>query len=95
MASTTTAGTQRTHSFLDKTKARELRVGVIGLGYVGLPLTLLFSEQECRVTGQAGGRRPQCHPGVSTPITSSAAENLSHWLITRSPDLGSFDRRVL
>ena len=51
MASTTTAGTQRTHSFLDKTKARELRVGVIGLGYVGLPLTLLFSEQKFRVTG--------------------------------------------
>ncbi|HWC17283.1 MAG TPA: nucleotide sugar dehydrogenase, partial [Terriglobales bacterium] len=40
-----------TQSFLDKTKSRELRVGIIGLGYVGLPLTLLFSEQKFRVTG--------------------------------------------
>ncbi len=40
-----------TEYFLEKTKARELRVGVIGLGYVGLPLSLLFSEQKFRVTG--------------------------------------------
>ena len=30
---------------------RTARVGVIGLGYVGLPLVLLFSEQGFRVTG--------------------------------------------
>ena len=30
---------------------RTARVGIIGLGYVGLPLTLLFSEQNLRVTG--------------------------------------------
>lgn len=40
-----------TEYFLEKTKTRELRVGVIGLGYVGLPLSLLFSEQKFRVTG--------------------------------------------
>lgn len=40
-----------TEHFLEKTKSRELRVGVIGLGYVGLPLSLLFSEQKFRVTG--------------------------------------------
>jgi UDP-N-acetyl-D-glucosamine dehydrogenase len=49
--SSTTAATERAHSFLDKTKSRELRVGIIGLGYVGLPLTLLFSEQKFNVTG--------------------------------------------
>lgn len=38
-------------SFLEKTQSRQLRVGIIGLGYVGLPLTLLFSEQKFRVTG--------------------------------------------
>src|SRR5689334_18499334 len=37
--------------FFEKVKSRELRVGVIGLGYVGLPLTLLFSEKKFRVTG--------------------------------------------
>jgi UDP-N-acetyl-D-glucosamine dehydrogenase len=38
-------------SFLERTRTRELRVGVIGLGYVGLPLSLLFSEQKFPVTG--------------------------------------------
>ena len=30
---------------------RSARIGVVGLGYVGLPLTLLFSEQGFAVTG--------------------------------------------
>src|ERR1700746_4095984 len=30
---------------------REARIGVIGLGYVGLPLALLCSEEKFRVTG--------------------------------------------
>jgi UDP-N-acetyl-D-glucosamine dehydrogenase len=47
----TTIAPARTQLFLDKTRSRELRVGIIGLGYVGLPLTLLFSEQRFRVTG--------------------------------------------
>jgi UDP-N-acetyl-D-glucosamine dehydrogenase len=38
-------------AFIERTSARELRVGIIGLGYVGLPLTLLFSEQKFQVTG--------------------------------------------
>src|ERR1700756_1317810 len=29
----------------------EARIGVIGLGYVGLPLALLYSEEKFRVTG--------------------------------------------
>lgn len=40
-----------TDYFVERTNTRELRVGVIGLGYVGLPLSLLFSEQKFRVTG--------------------------------------------
>jgi UDP-N-acetyl-D-glucosamine dehydrogenase len=35
----------------NKIQQREARVGIIGLGYVGLPLALLFSEQKFRVTG--------------------------------------------
>ena len=31
--------------------SRQARIGIIGMGYVGLPLTLLFSEQCFRVTG--------------------------------------------
>ena len=32
-------------------ESREARVGIIGMGYVGLPLALLFSDQRFRVTG--------------------------------------------
>src|SRR5579864_6908289 len=34
-----------------KIEARTANIGVIGLGYVGLPLALLFSEQKFKVTG--------------------------------------------
>jgi UDP-N-acetyl-D-glucosamine dehydrogenase len=34
-----------------KIERREARVGIIGLGYVGLPLALLYTEQKFRVTG--------------------------------------------
>ncbi len=37
--------------WLSLVENRELRVGVIGLGYVGLPLVLLFSQEGFRVTG--------------------------------------------
>jgi UDP-N-acetyl-D-glucosamine dehydrogenase len=36
---------------LQKLKAREARIGVVGLGYVGLPLALRFSEAGFPVTG--------------------------------------------
>ena len=32
-------------------ETRHARVGVIGLGYVGLPLALLYTEAKFRVTG--------------------------------------------
>jgi len=34
-----------------KIQKRQARVGIIGLGYVGLPLALLYSEQKFQVTG--------------------------------------------
>jgi UDP-N-acetyl-D-glucosamine dehydrogenase len=36
---------------LDRLQARTARIGVIGLGYVGLPLSLLLSEAGFKVTG--------------------------------------------
>jgi UDP-N-acetyl-D-glucosamine dehydrogenase len=51
MPTASTTAPVRSQTFLDKTRSRELRVGIIGLGYVGLPLTLLFSEERFRVTG--------------------------------------------
>ena len=41
----------RLADLLKKMDAREARIGVVGLGYVGLPLALLFSNQRFRVTG--------------------------------------------
>ena len=35
----------------ERIRTREARVGIIGLGYVGLPLTLLFAGEGFRVTG--------------------------------------------
>jgi UDP-N-acetyl-D-glucosamine dehydrogenase len=32
-------------------ESREARIGIVGMGYVGLPLALLFSEERFRVTG--------------------------------------------
>ena len=37
--------------FLDRVENRTAHVGIVGLGYVGLPLTLLFSEDRFRITG--------------------------------------------
>src|SRR5271154_1235877 len=34
-----------------KIQQRQARIGIIGLGYVGLPLALLYSEQKFQVTG--------------------------------------------
>src|ERR1700742_4285169 len=34
-----------------KFETREARIGIVGMGYVGLPLALLFSNERFRVTG--------------------------------------------
>jgi UDP-N-acetyl-D-glucosamine dehydrogenase len=34
-----------------KAESRQARIGIVGMGYVGLPLALLFSEQDFAVTG--------------------------------------------
>ena len=39
------------NTLLDRIKTREARVGVIGLGYVGLPLAVEFARQGFEVTG--------------------------------------------
>jgi UDP-N-acetyl-D-glucosamine dehydrogenase len=41
----------KTMEFKDRIKTREARIGIVGMGYVGLPLALLFSEERFKVTG--------------------------------------------
>ena len=36
----------------NKIEQRQAKIGIIGLGYVGLPLALLYSEQDFPVTVQ-------------------------------------------
>ena len=40
-----------TEKFLAKVQDRTAKVGIIGLGYVGLPLALLYSEEKFEVCG--------------------------------------------
>ena len=49
--STVTAGSALFSETKIKIDNRQAKVGIIGLGYVGLPLALLFSEQRLPVTG--------------------------------------------
>jgi UDP-N-acetyl-D-glucosamine dehydrogenase len=41
----------RTTEIKRKIETREARIGIIGMGYVGLPLALLFSEERFVITG--------------------------------------------
>jgi UDP-N-acetyl-D-glucosamine dehydrogenase len=47
----TTAAIDRTAHLKLKMETREARIGIVGMGYVGLPLSLLFSGEKFRVTG--------------------------------------------
>ena len=41
----------RTSELKHRVETREARIGIVGMGYVGLPLALLFSEERFKVTG--------------------------------------------
>ena len=51
MSSTTINCSSDVEQFRTHIQSRTARVGIVGLGYVGLPLALLFSEQRFKVTG--------------------------------------------
>jgi len=75
----------------NKIKQREARVGIIGLGYVGLPLALLFSDQKFPVTGfdidqrkvdaLLAGRIPIYEPGLEELVQRNLAKSatLDYW----------------
>jgi UDP-N-acetyl-D-glucosamine dehydrogenase len=45
------ASESRLAGFTHKIESREARIGIVGMGYVGLPLALLYSGQRFKVTG--------------------------------------------
>ena len=51
MPSTTGSRSQALDSLLGRIQAHTAKIGIIGLGYVGLPLALLFNEAGFPVTG--------------------------------------------
>ncbi len=48
---TKTIKSSMTEALLSKIQSREAKIGIMGLGYVGLPLALLFTDQKFPVTG--------------------------------------------
>ena len=46
-----TTASNRLADLKHKMETREARIGIVGMGYVGLPLALLFSDEGFRVTG--------------------------------------------
>src|ERR1700730_18390676 len=51
MTTTPVAPTNSVSELNTKIELRQARVAIIGLGYVGLPLALLYTEQKVKVTG--------------------------------------------
>jgi UDP-N-acetyl-D-glucosamine dehydrogenase len=44
-------GRRRADEFVERIEGRQAVVAVVGLGYVGLPLAMLFAEKGFRVLG--------------------------------------------
>ncbi len=51
MTTSSVAATNSVSELKTKIEKRQARVAIIGLGYVGLPLALLYTDQKIRVTG--------------------------------------------
>ncbi len=61
----------------NKIQQRQARIGIIGLGYVGLPLALLFSEQKFAVTGfDIDQRKVDTLARANPTSTASAREEI-------------------
>src|SRR6202161_4697160 len=71
--------TDLTSELKRKIDARTAKVGIIGMGYVGLPLALLFSEQGFPVTGFDidSAKVSALNAGGSYIVRISATENQS------------------
>jgi UDP-N-acetyl-D-glucosamine dehydrogenase len=67
-------------TLIEALKAKQARVGILGLGYVGLPLAVVFAEAGFHVTGiDPDSRKVDClHKGVSyiPDVKTEAVEKL-------------------
>jgi len=61
-------------TFLRRIDAHEVYIGIIGQGYVGLPLALTFVEKGFRVLGfDVDAEKVAPSPGCTSPTQSSSA----------------------
>src|SRR5579862_2824263 len=67
-----------------KIETRKAQVGVIGLGYVGLPLALLFSEQRFPVTGFDIDQHKVKTWSRVAPIFTASRPPRFRWLASRA-----------
>lgn len=66
------------HQFVSKVQDRTAKVGIIGLGYVGLPLALLYSEEKFVVTGfDIDGRKVEALNGGGSYIQRITATEIN------------------
>src|ERR1035437_5014873 len=47
----TASSVEQLQQFKQRIEAREAQIGIVGMGYVGLPLALLFSAERFAITG--------------------------------------------
>jgi UDP-N-acetyl-D-glucosamine dehydrogenase len=69
---------------LERIHAREARVGVLGLGYVGLPLAITFAEAGFQVTGiDIDSRRVEQLQRGQSPMRHVPAGSVQRWIEER------------
>ena len=71
-------------SLLDSIRSRRARTGVIGLGYVGLPLAVEFARGGYTTTGIDLDEAANTAGG---PCISRRSSRVSAWCIPTQPDL--------
>lgn len=88
---------------LDKISSRRAQVGIIGLGYVGLPLAMEFAGKGLRVTGfdvdagKVGGlSKGRSHiPDVPSRLVAAAVKDGRFKATARFDDLGKMDAVII
>src|ERR1041384_2435820 len=90
---TTSLAPQTLDALLESIGARTARIGVIGLGYVGLPLVLLFEEGGFQVTGfdVDAGKAQKLNDGQSY-IKHSGVERIAQSFRRRAHATTDFSR---
>ncbi|MBA3657103.1 MAG: UDP-N-acetyl-D-glucosamine dehydrogenase, partial [Gemmatimonadaceae bacterium] len=78
-------GTEMKQQLLDKIEKRQATIGVVGLGYVGLPLALEFARAGFKVIGY----------DVNERVTKQLMSGKSHIMDVKTPDLAEYVKKGL